>query len=91
MQKEAERQLSLRNRSLSAKLKIEREEVRRLQQCQHYEEQKYLHSIKRKDREYVRLKDRLGEVRKEETDYRQTATDYERRNRLPTNSYWLWN
>ena len=62
MQKEADRQLSLRNRTLSAKLKIEKEEVRRLQQCQLYEEQKYLHKVKRKDREYQRLKDRLGQV-----------------------------
>ena len=62
LHKEKERQLTQRNKTLSTKLKIEKEEVRRLQHTQHYEEQKYLHNIKKKDREYTRLKDRLGEV-----------------------------
>ena len=62
IQKENERQLVQRNRVLSGKLKAEQEECRRLRLCMGYKEQQYSHEVKKKDREYTRLKERLGQV-----------------------------
>ena len=62
IQKEKARQLIQRNKSLTAKLKSEQEETRRLRLCMNHKDQQYSHDIKKRDNEYTRLKDRLGQV-----------------------------
>lgn len=60
--KEKERQLSLRNKSLSGQLKAEEEECRKLRHHMTHKEQQYTHERKKRDREYTRLNERLGQV-----------------------------
>lgn len=61
-QKEKERQLIQRNKALTGKLKLEQEETRRLRLCMNHKDQQYLHDIKKRDNEYTRLKERLGQL-----------------------------
>ena len=60
--KEKERQVSLRNKSLSGQLKAEEEECRKLRHHMNLKEQQYIHERKKRDREYTRLNERLGQV-----------------------------
>lgn len=63
--KEKERQLSKRNKSLSAQLKGEQEDCRRLRLQMQHKDVQYAHEMRKRDRESGRLKDRLGQVRRE--------------------------
>ena len=56
--------MRIKNKSLTAKLRVECEEGRRLKAAMQSKTQQYCHDLKRKDREYDRLKDRLGQVKR---------------------------
>ena len=60
--RERERQLRIKNKSLATKLRVECEEGKKLRLCMQSKTHQYCHDLKRKDREYERLKDRLGQV-----------------------------
>lgn len=59
---EKQRQLVMRNKSLSGQLKVEQEECVKLRCRMSHKEQQYLHDVKKREREYQRLNDRLGQV-----------------------------
>lgn len=61
--KEKERQLSQRNKSLSAQLKGEQEDCRRLRLQMQHKDVQHTHEMRKRDRESGRLKDRLGQVK----------------------------
>ncbi|XP_065904369.1 afadin- and alpha-actinin-binding protein-like isoform X2 [Dysidea avara] len=59
---EKERQVNKKMNALSAKLKAEEEESRRSQSRWQHKETKFSHEIKKKEQEYLRLKERLLQV-----------------------------
>ncbi|XP_064605770.1 afadin- and alpha-actinin-binding protein B-like [Liolophura sinensis] len=59
---EKERQQSAKNRTLTAKLKSEKEEVKRLKSVMTSRDLQYKHDLKKKEREANKLKERLHQV-----------------------------
>ena len=47
---------------MSGQLKVEQEECQKLRYRMNHKEQQYLHDMKRKDKEFHRLNERLGQV-----------------------------
>ncbi|XP_074642695.1 afadin- and alpha-actinin-binding protein-like [Tubulanus polymorphus] len=60
--KEKERQLGLKVKQLTSKLKSEKEEVKRLNSVMHHRNVQYQHELKKKEREALKIKDRLHQA-----------------------------
>jgi X breakpoint 2-interacting protein len=58
---EKERQVGLRNKSLTVQLKVKEEECRKIKLNMNHKEQQYLHDMKKREREYYRINERLGQ------------------------------
>ena len=58
-QQERERQVTNKNRTLSARLKEERDEVRRLQSSIAHRDAQHRHDAKKRERELTKLKERV--------------------------------
>lgn len=54
--------LNQQNKALAANLKAEQEQVKRNKQSMTHRSSQYSHELKRKDQEYERLKERLGQA-----------------------------
>jgi X breakpoint 2-interacting protein len=59
---EKERQLNIKIKSLSAKLRTEQDEVRRLKTSMQYKEAQHSHEMRKREKEYSRLKVKLGQL-----------------------------
>ncbi|XP_063056366.1 afadin- and alpha-actinin-binding protein-like isoform X2 [Engraulis encrasicolus] len=72
---ERERQLHLNIKSLKKCLKSERDEVQKLQNIRASRSRQYSHDMKRKEREYYKLKEHLNQLLTDKKDSKQAAIE----------------
>ena len=69
-QQERERQVLAKNRALSARLKEERDEVKRLQSSIAHRDAQHRHDLKKRERELTKLKERVHTLLNDKTEKR---------------------